>query len=828
MGYERERALGKWFGEFLADESAATFESQFPEFLANGKVQKLQLKMQRSDGKLFPVTFDGQVEYDENGDVLRTHCQFTDLRPIRERDQEIQRLSEFRRVASEVDRILVRTEDRREMLERVTSAIAASERFGCTFAVLTDLPEVEFVCGAGSSLDSQQVREFHTAEYLETVIETGTYEMEDVTEPPFDQHPEGHQTHGGIGLTIGHNGNHYGVLTVHLPPGADPTGKEKELLKQLATDLGVFVRNQHLEQERQAKAERLETRERLFSRLYQISRDGLSAESESDLYERVVSGMVEALGYQQVACFGFDAEEGVLRTRATSSSFATPSGDSMRISPDDEPIWGVFREEETRMFEGEYLHADLDERLGPATQLVAVPVGDYGLLLMKLVDETVDGVDIEMMELCASHTEALLGRIRRETALSEASGEVSKRAERNRRLRSFIEATDRIETAIADRETPEGMNLAACEELVSTDTVDFAWIGRPRSFDTDLERSAAAGTGGRYLDALDLRADEFLTLAQEAAESREMVEVPWISDHLHEGMWAKEALSMGYSSALAVPIEDESGVLYGVLAVYSQMAEGFDEPYPSVLSTVTSLLSAYNRVHRVRATQTEGATLEIEFEVHDPRFRLLAVASRVGSPLSFETVLGVREDAVRVLVTSHGDDETVPEQAREDAAVRDAEWLGAGTSQLLLTVESPCLMSEAPKHGAQVIKVDAKPDRAVVTLSYPTTSSVRPLFERLQSLYDDVELRARRETTTSWEAAGDAMSALTERQQEILKAAYYGGYFDNPRAISGENLAIHFEISNSAVSKHLRAATRGLLEQLLVSADDNEGFSHQL
>ncbi len=48
---------------------------------------------------------------------------------------------------------------------------------------------------------------------------------------------------------------------------------------------------------------------------------------------------------------------------------------------------------------------------------------------------------------------------------------------------------------------------------------------------------------------------------------------------------------------------------------------------------------------------------------------------------------------------------------------------------------------------------------------------------------------------------------FTRRQNEITRHAYRKGYFNSPKGISAEELAGHFNISTSAVTKHLRISS---------------------
>lgn len=52
---------------------------------------------------------------------------------------------------------------------------------------------------------------------------------------------------------------------------------------------------------------------------------------------------------------------------------------------------------------------------------------------------------------------------------------------------------------------------------------------------------------------------------------------------------------------------------------------------------------------------------------------------------------------------------------------------------------------------------------------------------------------------------------LTDRQRELLQAAFEAGYYSWPRECTGEELAETFDISSATFSEHIHAAERNLL-----------------
>jgi hypothetical protein len=62
------------------------------------------------------------------------------------------------------------------------------------------------------------------------------------------------------------------------------------------------------------------------------------------------------------------------------------------------------------------------------------------------------------------------------------------------------------------------------------------------------------------------------------------------------------------------------------------------------------------------------------------------------------------------------------------------------------------------------------------------------------------------------------LSKLTEKQREVLIAAYKFGYYDLPRRINSERLAEKLNIGSSTLGEHLRKAERRLLKNILAEA----------
>lgn len=119
---------------------------------------------------------------------------------------------------------------------------------------------------------------------------------------------------------------------------------------------------------------------------------------------------------------------------------------------------------------------------------------------------------------------------------------------------------------------------------------------------------------------------------------------------------------------------------------------------------------------------------------------------------------------------------------------------------------------------------DGDETRAIAAV--PETVEVRELLEELDRRGFAVSLVARRERTTDTEPTIDVatrnglLEELTERQREVVRTAYHGGFFEWPRRATGESIAETLGISSPAFHKHVRAAENKLFTALFGGTSD--------
>jgi diguanylate cyclase (GGDEF)-like protein/PAS domain S-box-containing protein/putative nucleotidyltransferase with HDIG domain len=92
LGYKKDEVIGKWFGDFLADEFVEAFRTRFPIFKSLGSIHS-EFIMKRKDGTQVYIAFDGQIGHKKDGSFDRTYCILKDITQEKEKEDKIYYLS---------------------------------------------------------------------------------------------------------------------------------------------------------------------------------------------------------------------------------------------------------------------------------------------------------------------------------------------------------------------------------------------------------------------------------------------------------------------------------------------------------------------------------------------------------------------------------------------------------------------------------------------------------------------------------------------------------------------------------------------------------------
>jgi len=93
FGYSKKEVIGRWFGDFLAEDQVKIFRERFPKFKESGKAH-VEFDMIRKDGKDVMIEFVGKIGFDKHGNFRQTHCILKDVTSERQSEKMIKILTE--------------------------------------------------------------------------------------------------------------------------------------------------------------------------------------------------------------------------------------------------------------------------------------------------------------------------------------------------------------------------------------------------------------------------------------------------------------------------------------------------------------------------------------------------------------------------------------------------------------------------------------------------------------------------------------------------------------------------------------------------------------
>jgi DNA-binding CsgD family transcriptional regulator len=357
------------------------------------------------------------------------------------------------------------------------------------------------------------------------------------------------------------------------------------------------------------------------------------------------------------------------------------------------------------------------------------------------------------------------------------------------------------------------LERAFCDRLVEERRYEMAWIGATDRRDGVTVRAAAGADA--YLadlrdavDGLDAAADPGVR-ALRSGESVSTNPIP-----ANDRRWTTVAAAHDLQAAIALPLEHE-GIEHGVLAVYLADTEYLVPWREAVLVDYTDAvgyaLSA--AMWQWALAADTAATLTVHATSTLPLMALCEAAG--GATLDVVSVVPRPDETVYYLRGADGD--------RLRAAAERCDGI---EPYGVPSVETPAVVvgRETPEHrlvraGARIRSFGVTPDAATIRLTVPGSEIARHARTVLQEGYPAPRI------TVQWgnaDADADADGhptgvddVLTDRQYEMLEAAYRHGYFDRDRKCNLTELADELDLSRWTVSEHLRAAQREVCAHLL-------------
>lgn len=366
-----------------------------------------------------------------------------------------------------------------------------------------------------------------------------------------------------------------------------------------------------------------------------------------------------------------------------------------------------------------------------------------------------------------------------------------------------------------------------CEAIAETDSYLFAWIGEANPGDQTVEPRAEAGVDG-YTDAVSISVDpddpESEGPTGRAFRTGEVQTVRNAVTDPDYRPWQSSADEYGFRSSAAVPIEHE-GTVYGVLNVYTGRVDAFTGEERDVIALLGKIVGhAIAAIDRKQVLLADSV-IDLEFRVSDV-FDPLDAEFGADAPVHIDAVVPREDDEYVVFGTTDEDGIDLVQQLidsdpswEELLAVRERD---SGHSFEVLVVE-PRLLSAVSAAGGRLVEAVIRDGDLRVRVQLPTDADAREVLDSVREGYEQTTLVSKQEVTATETGArsGPAVDVdeLTERRLEALRTAYHAGYFEWPRATSGEEVAELLDIAPPTFSQHLRAAEQAVFEMLFEESD---------
>jgi PAS domain S-box-containing protein len=456
-----------------------------------------------------------------------------------------------------------------------------------------------------------------------------------------------------------------------------------------------------------------------------------------------------------------------------------------------------------------------------------------------------------------------------EPALLCSIHDVTPRWETERRIERERDMNRRIQRALVETRTRGELEREVCETLVSVGGYETAWVAG-RSSDGVTRRAVAGETG--YLDTVSISTDSggrhhnpggsggHHDTSERAGHNSTSDDSDGVStgsashdgvstgSASHDGVtetdreptlwavasrepqfvsdlcemfptaWQTAAEAAGYQSVAAVPVVHEE-VLYGVVTVYHADADRFDEAERRLLSdladTMAFALAMRERGEALLADTVTRLGVQLVEETH-------YLAEAVDTDGDDDTTLTVQateqadDDQFRQVVdVSTSDAASVRERLSAVAGVTEATTVSADETGARLGVTLDRTPPEAVlgRLGGHVAETAVSGDGVSLTVELPRSRDVSAFVDEAEDSLGSVTVTSVTDHDRSDEGRtttdhDDPTGELTDKQREVLRTAFYHGYFDQPREQSSDEVADALGIARSTFLQHLRTAQR--------------------
>ncbi len=501
-----------------------------------------------------------------------------------------------------------------------------------------------------------------------------------------------------------------------------------------------------------------------------------------------------------------------------------PDGTITRWNPAAESMFGWSSEE----VEGQRNPTVPDGQWDQYQQLLSDAVTGKTVTGVEDTRVTQSGEQIDVSISIATVTEADVGL----SGIMAVIEDITDRKERERTLRQqrdqlemLNQVTDlvlRITQELVESSSRERIERTACQTLAASDIYSIAWVSELRHNTGEIRVRTTAD--GEPDEPVVLDASDSLTESIRTCLDTGDLQVLEADDSVPVG--AVDAPPDDIATVAVVPLS-HIGTVYGTLVVATERDDAFQSREQSGLATLGKTVGfAINAITNERLLFAD-TVIDLEFDIGQTELPLVATSDGLDCELALDGF--VKETAGEglslYLVVDGVDPSTFIEAVLDEPAIQDATVItdDGSATRVEVTVASGSVFHKVVHLEGVLQSLDLTSGGGTLGLEAPPDADIDAIVDVLQSTDESVEFlsktRRDRPVTTAAEMATMIEDRLTERQYEVFKTAYYGGYFEQPRDSTIEELADNMDISGATFNHHLRHAQRKLADELFATGE---------
>ncbi len=393
-------------------------------------------------------------------------------------------------------------------------------------------------------------------------------------------------------------------------------------------------------------------------------------------------------------------------------------------------------------------------------------------------------------------------------------------------IETFQPVNEILNSATADEETKQ----AICELLTDTREYQYARISERTPGTAPTESNLQEGSGvvaANDSAPLPIQSQTEVAPAEVAVETGDVQVVTRSQTDSRFDRWRAYTLDHGFQGGAIVPLQHR-GRVYDLLVLYTDRGEAFGSREQTLLTTLGKRIGQVLHSLETERILHADTMAELTFESTDPASFFVSASEQLGCTIEIRDTIPASDEmfvhyaSVRdASLDTFSDIAENADWAAQLRQIRHTEDPPGGDIEIGLRRQS--LAQTLVTEGAVVTTDTVTDGRAEVVCEVPLGTDIGSLVARVQESFPETTLVSKREYTPAAKSNAHAVgrmlgdifeTELTDRQQQVLRAAMYGGYFQSPRRSTATEIADALSLTQSTFSYHLRNAQQTLFERL--------------